>query len=233
MLYENRNHKWVYLFNEGNSSMKMLLGGKGANVAEMTNADLPVPPGFTITTEACNSYYDYDRQFPEGMWTQSQTALKEVETKTGKIFGDPKKPLLVSVRSGAAISMPGMMDTVLNLGLNACDAMPQGGKLTFSTHLREIEVTQVGNRSSLRTGRYAEIEVSDTGNGMDEATKERIFEPFYTTKAPGEGVGLGLAISSGIISDLGGRLTARNGQNSGAVFEINLPLYSEDVEAAE
>lgn len=118
MLYENRDHKWVYSFKEGESSMKQLLGGKGANVAEMTKANLPVPPGFTITTEACNSYYDYDRQFPEGMWTQSQNALKEVEKLTGKTFGDPKNPLLVSVRSGAAISMPGMMDTVLNLGLN-------------------------------------------------------------------------------------------------------------------
>ncbi|MEM7333398.1 MAG: pyruvate, phosphate dikinase [Chloroflexota bacterium] len=118
MLYENRDHKWVYLFSEGGSSMKELLGGKGANVAEMTKAQLPVPPGFTITTEACNSYYDYDRQFPEGMWTQSQKSLKEVEERTGKKFGDADNPLLVSVRSGAAISMPGMMDTVLNLGLN-------------------------------------------------------------------------------------------------------------------
>ena len=118
MLYKNRDHKWVYLFTEGNTQMKALLGGKGANVAEMTNAGLPVPPGFTITTEACHAYYEYDRQFPEGMWSQAQTQLKEIEALTEKQFGDPQNPLLVSVRSGAAVSMPGMMDTVLNLGLN-------------------------------------------------------------------------------------------------------------------
>ena len=117
-MFLNRDHKWVYLFNEGSTEMKNLLGGKGANVGEMTNAGLPVPPGFTITTEACNAYLDYDLQFPEGMWTQSKEALTDIEKKTGKTFGDPKNPLLVSVRSGAAISMPGMMDTVLNLGLN-------------------------------------------------------------------------------------------------------------------
>jgi pyruvate,orthophosphate dikinase len=98
--------------------MKALLGGKGANVSEMMRVGLPVPPGFTITTEACNAYSAYQRQFPEGMWSQSQNALKQLEAETGKQFGDPTNPLLVSVRSGAAISMPGMMDTVLNLGLN-------------------------------------------------------------------------------------------------------------------
>ena len=117
-MYQNRNHKWVYLFDEGNTKMKALLGGKGANVAEMTHAGLPVPPGFTITTEACNAFYEYEHQFPEGMWTQARRALRDIEAKTGKGFGDPANPLLVSVRSGAAISMPGMMDTVLNLGLN-------------------------------------------------------------------------------------------------------------------
>lgn len=118
MLYENRDHKWIYLFADGDMTMKPLLGGKGANVAEMRKAGLPVPPGFTITTEACNAYYDYDHQFPEGMWSQAQEALKNVEEETGKTFGDKENPLLVSVRSGAAVSMPGMMDTVLNLGLN-------------------------------------------------------------------------------------------------------------------
>jgi len=112
-------HKWVYLFNEGNKDMRDLLGGKGAGVAEMTNAGLPVPPGFTITTEACNAYYAAGKQFPEGMWEQTLAALKKVEEQTGKKFGDPANPLLVSVRSGAKFSMPGMMDTVLNLGLNA------------------------------------------------------------------------------------------------------------------
>ncbi len=110
--------KWVYLFAEGNASMRELLGGKGAGVAEMTNAGLPVPPGFTITTEACNEYYHAGKQFPAGMWDQALAALHTVEEQTGKHFGDPENPLLVSVRSGAKFSMPGMMDTVLNLGLN-------------------------------------------------------------------------------------------------------------------
>ncbi|MFW6097113.1 MAG: pyruvate, phosphate dikinase [Chloroflexota bacterium] len=118
MLYEQRDHKWVYSFEEGGAAMKALLGGKGANVAEMSQAGLPVPPGFTITTEACRAYIDYERQFPEGMWSQAQVALEQVEAQAGKQFGSDENPLLVSVRSGAAISMPGMMDTVLNLGLN-------------------------------------------------------------------------------------------------------------------
>ncbi len=111
-------HKWVFLFAEGSAEMRGLLGGKGAGVAEMTKADLPVPPGFTITTEACNEYYHAGKRFPEGMWQQALAALKVVEEQAGKTFGDPANPLLVSVRSGARFSMPGMMDTVLNLGLN-------------------------------------------------------------------------------------------------------------------
>jgi len=112
-------HKWVYLFSEGNGKMKELLGGKGAGLSEMTNAGLPVPPGFTITTEACRAYYDHDKQFPPGMWDQALAALHAVEAQAGKKLGDSSNPLLVSVRSGAKFSMPGMMDTVLNLGLNA------------------------------------------------------------------------------------------------------------------
>ncbi len=110
--------KWVYLFSEGNATMRDLLGGKGAGCAEMTNAGLPVPPGFTITTEACNAFYAGDQKLPEGLWAQVLDSLKTVEAKTGKKFGDATNPLLVSVRSGAKFSMPGMMDTVLNLGLN-------------------------------------------------------------------------------------------------------------------
>jgi pyruvate,orthophosphate dikinase len=110
--------KWVYLFTEGNASMRDLLGGKGAGVAEMTRTGVPVPPGFTITTEACNAYYENGKQFPDGLWEQAKEAMKDIEAKTGKKFGDPSNPLLVSVRSGARESMPGMMDTVLNLGLN-------------------------------------------------------------------------------------------------------------------
>src|SRR2546425_863308 len=111
--------KWVYLFSEGSKEMRDLLGGKGAGVAEMTRAGMPVPPGFTITTEACRAYYSGGRQMPEGLWQQAEAALAQVEEQTGKRLGDPKNPLLVSVRSGAKFSMPGMMDTVLNLGLNA------------------------------------------------------------------------------------------------------------------
>ena len=110
--------KWVYLFNEGSAQMRDLLGGKGAGLAEMTNAGLPVPPGFTITTEACNAYFAAGEHFPEGLWQQAMGALRAVERSAGKRLGDPADPLLVSVRSGAKFSMPGMMDTVLNLGLN-------------------------------------------------------------------------------------------------------------------
>src|SRR3984957_9819618 len=114
-----RAHKWVYRFDEGSAAMRDLLGGKGAGVAEMTRAGLPVPPGFTITTEACNAFYARGAKFPEGLWEQVEKSLKVVEKATGKGFGDPRNPLLVSVRSGAKFSMPGMMDTVLNLGLNS------------------------------------------------------------------------------------------------------------------
>ncbi|MDR3602486.1 MAG: pyruvate, phosphate dikinase [Desulfosporosinus sp.] len=110
--------KYVYLFREGQASMRDLLGGKGANLCEMTNIGLPVPPGFTITTEACNEYYINGENVPDGTWDQVWPALAEIEVATGKLFGDKKNPLLVSVRSGAKFSMPGMMDTVLNLGLN-------------------------------------------------------------------------------------------------------------------
>ena len=118
MLHQDRNHQWVYSFEEGNAGMKALLGGKGANVAEMSDIGLPVPPGFVVSTEACTAYQGNQRQFPEGMWSQVQVALADVQTQTGKVFGSAENPLLVSVRSGAAISMPGMMDTILNLGLN-------------------------------------------------------------------------------------------------------------------
>src|SRR3982750_484282 len=110
--------KWVYLFDEGPGDDKALLGGKGAGLCEMTQAGLPVPPGLVVTTEACNAFFENDKNFPEGMWEQVKDGLKLIEEKVGKRFGDPKNPLLVSVRSGAAFSMPGMMDTVLNLGLN-------------------------------------------------------------------------------------------------------------------
>lgn len=109
--------KWVYLFREGNTDMRNLLGGKGANLAEMTNLGLPIPPGFTVTTEACTDYYNHGRSISEEIQTQIFDALALLEEKLGKKFGDTENPLLVSVRSGARASMPGMMDTILNLGL--------------------------------------------------------------------------------------------------------------------
>ena len=121
------SQKWVYLFNEVDRAEKKagswegvrgLLGGKGANLGEMSRLGIPVPPGFTVTTEACNAYLTAGETFPEGMWDQELEALKAVEKQTGKEFGDPDNPLLVSCRSGAKFSMPGMMDTVLNIGLN-------------------------------------------------------------------------------------------------------------------
>ncbi|MBP2652556.1 MAG: ppdK [Firmicutes bacterium] len=110
--------KYVYLFNEGRADMRALLGGKGANLAEMSNIGLPVPPGMTITTETCIEYYRLNKKFPAGLMDQVYTNLAVVEEKAGKKFGNPVNPLLVSVRSGAMFSMPGMMDTILNLGLN-------------------------------------------------------------------------------------------------------------------
>jgi pyruvate,orthophosphate dikinase len=119
--------KWVYEFDEVNKAEKeagswegvrALLGGKGANLAEMTRIGVPVPPGFTVTTQACNAFLANDNTFPEGMWDQVKKAISATEKKAGKTFGDPKDPLLVSSRSGAKFSMPGMMDTVLNLGMN-------------------------------------------------------------------------------------------------------------------
>ena len=110
--------KWVYLFKEGNADMRNLLGGKGANLAEMTNLGLPVPQGFTITTEACTQYYEDGRQINDEIMGQIMDAIVKMEEITGKKFGDKENPLLVSVRSGARASMPGMMDTILNLGLN-------------------------------------------------------------------------------------------------------------------
>ena len=111
-------NKWVYLFTEGDASMRELLGGKGANLAEMTKLGLPVPQGFTISTEACTQYYEDGRQINDEIMGQIMEHIEKMEEITGKKFGDKENPLLVSVRSGARASMPGMMDTILNLGLN-------------------------------------------------------------------------------------------------------------------
>ena len=119
---QKSSQKWVYSFGagaaEGDASMKNLIGGKGANLAEMSSLGLPVPPGFTLTTEVCTAYYENDRQYPDGLKSQTDVAVAKIGEAVGMIFGDAKNPLLVSVRSGARASMPGMMDTVLNLGLN-------------------------------------------------------------------------------------------------------------------
>ena len=111
-------HKYCYLFSEGNATMRELLGGKGANLAEMTNIGLPVPQGFTISTEACTKYYEDGRKINDEIMAEINEYIVKMEGITGKKFGDKENPLLVSVRSGARASMPGMMDTILNLGLN-------------------------------------------------------------------------------------------------------------------
>jgi pyruvate,orthophosphate dikinase len=146
--------KWVYLFGEVDAAEKhakswegvrALLGGKGANLAEMTRVGLPVPPGFTVTTEACNAFLAAGENFPPGMWEQELEALKSIETLTGKKFGDPKKPLLVSCRSGAKFSMPGMMDTVLNIGLNddvaeGLIALTQDPRFVYDAYRRLVQM---------------------------------------------------------------------------------------------
>ncbi|MBE6046979.1 MAG: pyruvate, phosphate dikinase, partial [Clostridium sp.] len=121
--------KYVYLFKEGNASMRNLLGGKGANLAEMTNLNIPVPTGFTVTTEACTKYYEDGRKISSEIMEQVNKCVKVLEDTTGKEFGSTTNPLLVSVRSGARVSMPGMMDTILNLGLND-EAVEAMAKLT-------------------------------------------------------------------------------------------------------
>jgi pyruvate,orthophosphate dikinase len=114
--------KYVYFFGngkaEGDRAQRLLLGGKGANLAEMTNLGIPVPPGFTITTETCREFYSIGEKWPSGLEQQILENMKKLEEATGKKFGSKDNPLLVSVRSGASVSLPGMMDTILNLGLN-------------------------------------------------------------------------------------------------------------------
>lgn len=137
--------KYVYLFEEADGKNKKLFGGKGAGLAEMTRMGLPVPPGFIVTTEACLEYYANKKRLPEGLMEEVQVNLKKVEEKTGKVFGNPQNPLFFSVRSGAALSMPGMMDTILNLGLN--DATIEGliqitsdGRFAYDAYRRFIQL---------------------------------------------------------------------------------------------
>jgi len=116
--------KMVYQFSEGDASMNALLGGKGSNLCEMVRMGLPVPPGFVITTETCLDYFKLENQVPDGLAANMRTSVGQVEDAMGRKFGSVERPLLVSVRSGARVSMPGMMDTILNLGIN--DAIAQG-----------------------------------------------------------------------------------------------------------
>lgn len=137
--------KFVFAFEEGNKSQKNLLGGKGSNLAEMTNIGLPVPEGFTLSTEACIQYYEDDKKITEEVKSQIDEQLIALEKKTGKIFGSVENPLLVSVRSGAAISMPGMMDTILNLGLNdetveGMKILTQNGRFAYDSYRRFIQM---------------------------------------------------------------------------------------------
>ena len=140
--------KYVYLFTEGNATMRELLGGKGANLAEMTNIGLPVPQGFTITTEACTQYYDDGRKINDEIMAEIMKNIETMEEINGKKFGDLENPLLVSVRSGARASMPGMMDTILNLGLNddVVNAMikgnpdPKFARFVYDSYRRFIQM---------------------------------------------------------------------------------------------
>src|SRR5208282_5209744 len=138
------NPKRLYFFDEAVSDKK-LLGGKGAGLCEMTQLGLPVPPGFVITTAVCEEFYKNGERLPDGLMDSVLLAMKSLEERTGKTFGDPSRPLLVSVRSGAAVSMPGMMDTILNLGLN--DAVTEGlanltgnRRFAYDTYRRFIQL---------------------------------------------------------------------------------------------
>ena len=145
--------KWVYLFGEVTAAEKYagswdgvraLLGGKGAGLFDMTRAGVPVPPGFTVTTEACNEFRK-NNAFPEGLWDQQLAALKVVEQQTGKKFGDPNNPLLVSCRSGAKFSMPGMMNTILNIGMN--DEVVEGiSRMTGTPPLQAVTTSRTPSR---------------------------------------------------------------------------------------
>ncbi|WMJ82300.1 pyruvate, phosphate dikinase [Clostridium sp. MB40-C1] len=161
--------KYVYLFSEGNASMRNLLGGKGANLAEMTNIGIPVPQGFTITTEACTKYYEDGETIVDEIIQQINNALKKTEEITGKKFGDKQNPLLVSVRSGARVSMPGMMDTILNLGLNdesvkGIAELTQNERFAYDSYRRFIQM------------------FSDVAMGLDKRKFENILDDIKDEK---------------------------------------------------
>ncbi|GBC60606.1 pyruvate, phosphate dikinase [Desulfonema ishimotonii] len=197
--------KWVYLFDEVEQAeqyagdwdgVRGLLGGKGGNLAEMVRIGVPVPPGFTVTTEACNTYLEANGIFPEGMWEQELEALKVVESRTGKVFGDAKRPLLVSCRSGAKFSMPGMMDTVLNIGLTdetalGMIALTGDERFVYDSYRRLIQMfgsVVVGISDEMfeevidaaRKKERAESDAEISANGWKEVIRE--FKKIYRLK---------------------------------------------------
>lgn len=181
--------KYVYLFDEGNSEMRALLGGKGANLAEMTNIGLPVPPGLTITTEACNEYYLQNEKMPEGLEEELAEKLKIVEERIGKNLGDQDNPLLVSVRSGAKISMPGMMDTILNLGLNdvtveGMAAATENRRFAMDCYRRFIQMfgdVAMGVNSELFENALADLKIDENvkyDHQLSAEALEKLIETF-------------------------------------------------------
>ena len=185
------SHKYVYLFSEGNASMRELLGGKGANLAEMTNIGLPVPQGFTISTEACTKYYEDGRKINDEIMAEIMENIAKMEEINGKKFGDLKNPMLVSVRSGARASMPGMMDTILNLGLNdeVVNAMIQGNpdpkfeRFVYDSYRRFIQmfsdvVMEVGKKyfeqliDAMKTKKGVKLDVELTAADLKELAEQ-------------------------------------------------------------
>src|SRR5205807_3546189 len=145
--------KPIYFFDEADGRNKMLLGGKGAGLAEMSRLGLPVPPGFIITTEICEKFYEAGKRLPDGLMDEVRRSMRHLESLTGKKFGESENPLLVSVRSGASVSMPGMMDTILNLGLNDDTVeglAKQSGDQRFAWDAYRRFIQMFGDRKSTR-----------------------------------------------------------------------------------
>ena len=201
--------KWVYAFGdgkaEGEAGMKDLLGGKGANLAEMSNLGLPVPPGFSITTEVCTHYYQNGETYPAELKEQVATALREVGYQAKGNFGDPDKPLLVSVRSGARVSMPGMMDTVLNLGLNAATAdglarLTGDARFAYDSYRRFIQM------------------YSDVVLGVEHA----LFEEILEAEKDAKGVELDTDLDANDLKRIAGLFKARVESELGKPFPENV-----------
>ncbi|HNW05056.1 MAG TPA: PEP/pyruvate-binding domain-containing protein, partial [Oscillospiraceae bacterium] len=219
--------KFVYLFSQGDGTMRALLGGKGANLAEMTNLGMPVPPGFTITTQACTQYYEDGRQINEEIKAQVFEYLGKLESQTGKELGDSKNPLLVSVRSGARASMPGMMDTILNLGLNdevveGLAELTQNERFAYDSYRRFIQmysdvVMEVGKShfekliDEMKEARGVTQDVDLTADDLKELADE--FKAQYKAK-------IGVDFPSDPIEQLFGAIKAvfRSWDNPRAVY---------------